>query len=48
MSMTSLDDVARFAAHALTVFPREQLENQRFQIEGERTVRPTTHTAVLI
>jgi hypothetical protein len=38
VSMTSIHDVARFAAHALTVFPREQLENAKFFIECERVV----------
>jgi hypothetical protein len=38
ISMTSIHDVARFAAHVLTVFPREKLENAKFFIEGERVV----------
>jgi hypothetical protein len=40
MSLTSRHDVARFIAHALTALPRTQIEDRRFQIEGERTVCP--------
>jgi hypothetical protein len=38
VSFTSSNDAARFAAHALTHFPREKLENKKFHIESERIV----------
>jgi hypothetical protein len=39
ISVTGMDDTARFAAHALTHFSREQLENAKLHFEGERVVR---------
>jgi hypothetical protein len=38
VSMTSIDDVGRFTAHALTAFSRDELENAKFFIEAERIV----------
>jgi hypothetical protein len=38
LSTTSIDDVARFVAYALTELPEEKLENAKFSIEGDRSV----------
>jgi hypothetical protein len=38
ISTTSINDVARFAAHVLTALPPAQLENAKFRIEGDRVV----------
>jgi hypothetical protein len=38
VSTTSINDVARFAAHILTALPPAQLENAKFRIEGDRVV----------
>jgi hypothetical protein len=38
LSMTSIVDVADFVAYTLVELPREQLENARFTVEGERIV----------
>jgi uncharacterized protein YbjT (DUF2867 family) len=39
ISMTSIDDVARFVAYVLTELPKARLENARFSIQGENIVR---------
>jgi hypothetical protein len=38
ISMTSIDDVARFAAYVLTRLPRSQLEDRKFSLQGDLTV----------
>jgi hypothetical protein len=38
VSLTSTDDTACFAAHALTRLSRERLKNSKFFIEGDRIV----------
>jgi hypothetical protein len=38
VSTTSINDVARFAAHVLTALPAAQLRNAKFRIEGDRVV----------
>jgi hypothetical protein len=42
VSLTSIDDTACFAAHALTRLPREGLKNSNFFIEGDRIVSDST------
>ncbi|EJD07570.1 NAD-binding protein [Fomitiporia mediterranea MF3/22] len=36
ISWTSLRDVARFVAHALTALPKDKIEGHHFRIEGDR------------
>jgi hypothetical protein len=38
VSMTSLDDIVRFAAHVLIHLPPSELENTKFTLEGDRIV----------
>lgn len=38
ISMTSIDDVACFAAYVLTRLPRDQLEDRVFSLQGDLTV----------
>jgi hypothetical protein len=38
ISTTSIADVARFVVHVLVRLPRSQLENAKFQFEGDRFV----------
>jgi hypothetical protein len=40
ISVTSEEDIARYAAHALTHFSRDQLNNAKFHVEGDRIVCP--------
>jgi hypothetical protein len=39
ISMTSINDVVRFAVHVLLELPRSQLENATFTLEGDKIVR---------
>jgi nucleoside-diphosphate-sugar epimerase len=36
ISFTKIEDIARFVAHSLTLFPAERLHNQTFRLEGDR------------
>jgi hypothetical protein len=38
VSLTSMDDIARFTAHALVHLPHEKLQNVKFFFEGDRIV----------
>jgi hypothetical protein len=38
VSVISVQDIASFAAHVLATLPPSQLENAKFQIEGDRLV----------
>jgi hypothetical protein len=40
VTTTSINDVARFAAHILTALPAAQLKDAKFRIEGDRVVCP--------